>query len=368
MSLSQNNLNWNEVTSLLQKHSVVGQFCTVMAKHGWPNVPIEKAERLKQLRIAQVAQALGQVAELARVGVSFTEAGVALIPLKGVGLSQELYGNPCVRSSCDLDIMVMPEDVLRCEELLTRLGYRHAAGYSNTLGFHEMSERQKCHIIDTLHHHEYVNDASGMHIELHWRGYLWSDEQVAALWASSAPLSWLDCGLRQLSKEDTILFLLDHGARHGWSCLKWLSDVAMLLENLSEDAWRSLYNRAVFFDLQRVVTQTVTLLGWFYGINPPLHVKELVRTDSVVRKISLQAASQLLASSNKVSIFERKFPGISLSVRIKTLKPATPVTTLLKRTLITYDDFDLCRLPDCLFWLYAVMRPYYWFKRRCMKR
>lgn len=360
--LSQGGLDWNEVARLVRKHDVAGQFCSVMSKFSWLHVPIETAELLKALRTEQAARALGQVAEMARVGRCFTEAGLTLIPLKGVALSQELYRNPCVRNACDLDILVRPEDVARGEELLVRLGYRHA------LGFHEMPDRQKRHIIETLHHHEYVNDAIGVCIELHWRSFLWTSEQVAALWSSAVPLPWLNCGLQQLSPETTALFLMDHGARHGWSCLKWLSDVAMLLENLPENKWLSLYEQAAFFDLQRIVLQTVTLLHWFYDIAPPQQLQRLAEADAFVRKTTSQAASLLLASGDTIPFMEKRFPGISTALRLKRLKPATPLPILLRGSLITFDDFSHHSLPDNLFWLYVLMRPYYWFKRRCLKR
>jgi len=362
MSLSRNGLNWDDVTSLIRRHDVVGQFCKVMVKLGWPHVPADAMDRLKHIRTDQAAQALGQVAELARVGACFAKADVPIIPLKGVALSQELYGNPCVRSSCDLDILIKPEDVSRCEALLTSLGYCHG------LRFNDMNVWQKRHIIETTYHHEYVHSTSGIHLELHWRSNCWTKEQVAALWDSSSPLSWLDCELKQLSPENTALFLMDHGARHEWTSFKWLSDVAVLLDNLTEDEWHSLFKRAIFFDLQRVVAQTATLLLWFFDIEHPQQIKEFAESDVIVRKISVKAASRLLAANIETPIMEKKFPGICSALLIKRLKPATPVMSLFRGVLITYDDFNENPLPDNLFWLYAVMRPYYWFKRRCMKR
>jgi hypothetical protein len=360
--LTQSGLNWDDILSLVQRHDIAGQFCMVMGKLGWPNVPQETSERLKNDRTAQAARTLGQVAELARVGANFTEAGVALIPLKGVTLSQQLYGNPCIRNSCDLDILVKSEDVSRCDKLLTRLGYRHA------LGIHTMNERQQRHIIETTYHHEYVNDARGICIELHWRSNRWTKEQVTALWTSSEPFPWLNCGLRRLSPEMTLLFLMDHGARHCWTSLKWLSDVAMLVDKLSEEGWNSLLRQALFFDLQRVVAQTATLLQWFYAINVPQRIHEHAKADAIVRTIAKHAASRLLAAHNSGSFLEKKFPGISLALLVKKLKPATPLPALLGGSLITYDDFKDHPLPENLFWLYAFMRPFFWFNRHFMKR
>jgi len=356
-SLPLGQLNWDETASLVLRHGVVGQFCTVMGSRGWLNVPLTTIDQLKRIRTQQVVRALGQVAELARVGRLFAEAGIPLIPLKGVALSQELYSDPCIRSSVDLDIMVRPEDVDNAEKLLQQAGYRHA------FGLRDMGERQKCHIIRTFHHHIYINDASGVHLELHWKSFLWTKEQTAALWETGIQSTWLDSGLIRLSPEDNILYLADHGSRHGWSCLKWLSDVAMLTAGLSADEWLSLYKRAAVFDLQRVVGQTATLLEWFYGNKSPQYLREVCVSDAVVQKLSAYAASQLLASAEEIALQASRFAGPRLACRIKQLKPSTPLFELISGVIIGQEDFLDLPLANNLFWLYLPLRPFLWLKR-----
>ena len=361
-SLSSCERNWDDVASLVLKHDVVGQFCTVMGKRGWVNVPTETRGRLKNSRAQQAVRALGQVAELKRLGRLFAEANIPLIPLKGVALSQELYGDPCVRSSCDLDILVKPEDVEKAEELLIQTEY-HCA-----LGFHGMKKRQKRHIINTLYHHEYINDVRGVHVELHWSCFSWPREQVAVLWDTSGSSTWLDVGLMQLSREENILILADHGAHHGWPCLKWLSDIAMLMKDMPEATWRALYDMAAFFDLQRVICQTAVLLEWFYGIKPPQEFKELLASDAAAQKLLVYAASQLLASGEDVAFKGKKFDALRQTLWIKQLKPSTPLFPLLGRVMIIPADFVELPLPDYLFWLYLPLRPYFWFKRHYLKK
>jgi len=242
------------------------------------------------------------------------------------------------------------------------------AGYHHALGFHGMAEKQKRHIINTLHHHEYINDERRGYIELHWSSYLWSKEQVAALWDKSKLSTWLDAGMMQLSIEENILFLADHGARHGWPCLKWLADIAMLMHNMPEDTWLSLYKRAGFFDLQRAICQTAVLLEWFYGIEPPQAFKELSESNTIVKKLSIHAASQLLAPEDKLSTRANIFLVLRRLLLFKQLKPATSLSALLGSVMITPADFVELPLPDHLFWLYIPLRPYFWFKRHYLKK
>lgn len=358
MSLVSNIDDWDEVTAQVVLHSLTGCFCKVMGRLGWPNVPMVTKERLKALRFQQAARALGQVSELTRVSHLFAEAGVPVIPLKGVALSYELYGDPVIRSSGDVDILVRVEDVAKAEEILIALGYR------NAIGFHSLSAKQQRYILETEHHHEFVNDAHGVHIELHWRSALWSEVQVLALWDKIVPSDWPCMDLSKLTKVDNILFLADHGARHGWKCLKWLSDIAMLLEISSANDWNEIYARAAHFDLQRVLLETTLLLKLVYGINPSYNAEKLIALDRTVIKLANDSFDQLSSnSSERVSLLSKRFISIRLAYRLKQLKPSTPVSSLLRNVLIIHNDFLEIPLPDYFFWLYLPLRPVFWIKR-----
>jgi len=359
-SLASENLNWDTVASLVNRHGVTGIFCLVMGRLGWISVPEATIKRLKGIRVKQTIRALGQLAELTRVGASFAEAGVAVIPLKGVALSQELYGDPAVRSAVDLDILVRGDDVSKAEDLLIALGYHHS------LGFHGMNARQQQHILTTLHHHGYINDTRGVHVELHWRSFLWTEAQVKALWDNIPSAAPSADRFPQLAKEDNILFLADHGARHDWLCLKWLSDLAMLLERMPADEWDTLYDRAAYFDLQRVLLQTSVLLDWFYGIEPSPRARKMLAADRVATDLAAACATQLLASEVEALPQSQCFAGCRRALTIKKLKPSTSVTSLLRYVTINHTDFVECPLPAALYWLYLPLRPFFWFRRHFM--
>ena len=357
VSLSSESLNWEKVASLVNRHGIAGSFCQVMDNHGWLNVPETTKARLKALRRHQTVRALGQVAELARIGKFFATTGVDVVPLKGVVLSQELYGDFSIRSSSDLDILVRGKDVAKAEELLVLHGYRHS------LGFHCLGAKQQQHIIKALHHHEYINDERGIHLELHWRSFLWGEKQVNSLWDNSSSTSLFAVTLCQLSKLDNILFLADHGSGHGWCSLKWLSDLAMLLEDISTDDWDSLYERAAYFDLQRVLLQTVILLQWIYGIELSSGAKKLLTTDKLVVKLAFNSTKHLFASAEEYAQQLKQFYGLKSVIRYKQLKPSTPITSLLRNLLLAHSDFLILPLPNALFWLYVPLRPFFWIKR-----
>lgn len=355
--LLSESLNWDMVTALIVKHGLAGVFCHVMNRVDWVNVPDETKIFLKKIRVGLTARALGQYSELLKLGRVFAENGVDVIPLKGVALSCDLYGGPAFRSSGDVDILVRQSDRAKAVEILKSLGYLH------DFNFHGMSSKQQQHILNSLQHHEFSNVLNGVHVELHWRVYLWPEEHMNSLWERSLVTSQSNGNFRHLSRNDSILFLADHGARHGWTSLKWVSDMAMLLEGFSAEEWDGLYARAEFFNLQRVLLQTSLLLEWLYCIMPSPKCKALLCEDKKLDKLTVDCITQLISSGSIQMQHPKLFEGIRQSIRLKRLKPIVPISSLLRDVLITPGDFAKVQLPDSIFWGYLILRPYFWVKR-----
>ena len=61
--------------------------------------------------------------ELAALNRLFSDAGISFMPLKGIVLSHQVYGNPSLRPSADLDILVQPGDLQAAFQLLLERGY-----------------------------------------------------------------------------------------------------------------------------------------------------------------------------------------------------------------------------------------------------
>ena len=103
--------SWSRLFDRAEAHGVVPLAARSLAALGWRDVPspvraaFEAAHRINAARNALVARALGRVLE------GLGRAGVPVIPLKGVALSESLYGDAALRVSADLDILVPRECV-----------------------------------------------------------------------------------------------------------------------------------------------------------------------------------------------------------------------------------------------------------------
>jgi hypothetical protein len=244
------NVVWSRLFDQAEAHGVLPLAARSLAALGWPDVPaqvraaFEAARRINAARNALVARALVRVLE------GLGSAGVPVIPLKGVALSESLYGDAALRVSADLDVLVPRECVARAWTVLRELGYVMAA--------HE--ERVDASELDLLleSNIEYAfasPEAAGCPVELHW-GIAWrwphSAPAIADLWADARPRPFLGAPAHALGPEWELLYLAVHAARHRWESLKWLVDIHEVCRRGGLD-WEKVWAKADRFGLTEVL-------------------------------------------------------------------------------------------------------------------
>ncbi|NEU34041.1 nucleotidyltransferase family protein, partial [bacterium LRH843] len=81
------------------------------------------------------------------------------------------------------------------------------------------------------HHVTYFHPIKRIKLEIHWRlnpGPS-SEPQFKELWSRKRLSTVTSSPVYFLGQEDLTVFLISHGARHGWSRLRWLADIHQIL-------------------------------------------------------------------------------------------------------------------------------------------
>ena len=297
-------IRWDEFLTLVRRHQVPLLAYKILRGE---QIPADVRRELKGLGSSACAAALHTAAELARLSRAFAQHGIAVMALKGVMLSIQLFGDPATRHPGDLDLLLRPEDFDRACELLESLGYRSKLS-------RPMQKLLRAHGYEC----SYWNDRLQLLVDVHWTQEFWTDAQISELWAHCRKTSWMGASIQHLDGDALLLFLCDHGTRHQWSRIKWLSDVAMLLSKPRDSPWSALSEMAAFFDLEHPLAETALLVERWYGIELPFIAKQGA---PVKRR---KALSQLM---------------------------------------IQVEDLKRFPLPDPLVWLYYPLRPLFWFWR-----
>ena len=151
------------------------------------------------------AAALMELATL-RVATTLEAAGIANVPLKGPLLARTLHGDPGMRFSGDIDVLVTHDNLRRAVAALEPLGWRLQDGAA-----------------DPVLHLALTHGAGLPKVELHWRVHWYETEFGARALARARPGP---DGVRRLHATDELAALLLYHARDGFAGLRHPTDAA----------------------------------------------------------------------------------------------------------------------------------------------
>ncbi len=265
-------------------------------------------------------QTLKQASELLAINRLFRNAGIELLTIKGVLLALDLYGDLAARASKDIDLVVKVGDVRLADELLLARGYFRQYLSSRQLKSHQTQSKDFV----------YWHPQKRICVELHWR--LFQDWDCFDPF--NVPHQKIVLGgqvFSTLSPEYNLLYLATHGCESGWLREQWLLDIMKLLEKYGPSLdWGLIWREAKRYDLTGPLEQALKLPS------PP-------------------ARGQGEGRGRVKYVWQSSvwFSKIMLRKRWKNRAKAA-WSLLVPRA----QDFQALRLPDWLFFLYPLVRPW----------
>jgi hypothetical protein len=214
--------DWNEFVAAVHRHRMAAMTWSRLnlAKCALPP-DIESALRTAALR--DTRQVVRLVAVAASMQALFAKSGLSMMVAKGPPLSLLAYDDLSLRQCRDLDVLVRPADILEARRLLIGAGYRQnfPAG---------MDDEAELKLWLWLKKDLAFVSPSGEVIELHSRlqrnPHLLNEAALQHEAVRLAP----NVTVQALAGDDLFIYLCLHGAGHLWERLKWLADVAALIE------------------------------------------------------------------------------------------------------------------------------------------
>jgi hypothetical protein len=360
-TFSSANIDWNAFTTLVDRHHVAALVYAALCRYPSERLPSPVRDRLKKRAIQVRGRALRHAAELIRLNAAFIEQGIDVISLKGAPLSQRLFGDPAMRHVRDMDLMVKPADLDRAEQVLQATGYRHLSPDFRP------TRKMKARLLSQDHHFTYCHEGLQLVVELHWGLALWTREHSADLWKHCQHTEWLGTTLLELNNDALLLSLCSHGAGHKWSHLKWLTDVAVLLAQERSSGSNDLIAMAANWDLERALAQAAILVHWLYGTPLEGLLHALIKREKPATALAARALSVLLMDEKAV-LASQRFGRLKYLDYTLHLRRRLPFRAHMKNMMIASADFSDLPLPERLFWLYYLLRPWLWLKRRYLGR
>ena len=338
-------LDWSEFLRLAEHHGVLPLVARNLINHA-RGLPPEIDRALRSAYEANLRRSLWLAAELARIMQHFEHRQLRALPYKGPVLAQSLYGDLGLRSFSDLDFLIAPADFERAKQTLSEIGYRPAADLTpaiERLWLRTGYERS-------------FDGAAGKHlVELQWAllPYFYGvDLRVADLLSRTARTVVGGCEVPCLCPEDSLLVLCLHAAKHLWTRLIWLTDIAETLRTQAIDYPLAL-SRARALGIARTLGVSFWLVKNVLHSELPNPAEEVIAADRQVPVLAGEFAGRLTRGAG-YDFESTEYFRLILKLRER----RGDCWCYLWRLVWTPNVGDIAavQLPEALFPLYRIVR------------
>ena len=311
-------------------------------------VPAAELRSLRQRYEANLHKALLTAGELIRILDRLDSLSIEVMPYKGLAVAEILYGDVAARQSGDIDLFVRARDLVRIKAALRDLGY--------TIPL-TLSEREEQAYLVSGYEYSFDSTAGKNLLEVQWalqpRFYA-VDFDMEGMFrrAVSAPVAGRE--MKTPSPEDLVIVLSVHAAKHMWTRLIWVCDIAQLMQ-LPEINWDQITCEAQSLGIVRILNVTLLLAQHLLDATMPLAIQN-------------EAANDLQAQTWAQSIRERIASGYSFDTEawryfraaMRLRERRRDRMRFLWRLAVTPgpSEWKSVHLPPALFPLYRLVRIY----------
>jgi hypothetical protein len=283
-------VDWAEFARLVQRHRVESLVNSALKKNDVPR-PAEIDEALSTDARTNAERNLRAAAECKRIAEGFSDAGVDLLFVKGLTLSALAYGDPFLKMSIDIDILVERSALAEAATLLQAMGYRAVIppADANSAELSKWHKRRKESV--------WTHAGNGLVVDLH-TALADTPALIPAIGMTSprqtVPVTsqW---SFSTLAQDELLAYLCVHGAWSSWYRIKWITDIAALVYRGGDGAAERMYERARSLGAGRAPAQALLLADKLFRIHlsPELRAElESNRLNAMLASASLRELQQ----------------------------------------------------------------------------
>jgi hypothetical protein len=275
--------NWPRLLSLAQEHHVVTLLNKGLQRS--EGVPPPVRRWMENYCRTSVSHNLSLASELFDVIDVLEASGIEVAPFKGPAWAKILYGNLADREIADLDLFVDQLELERVAKILRDSGY--------------ISVPPDAVVLDTSKDIEFVHVETAIHIEVHWSACEpWLDSRLALLklWTPQSTTVLLNRNVPVPSPENMLFLLAIHGFRDGWESLKWVCDIAKMLQVFPNLDFAAILRTTDKLSRRRVILVPLALAQRLFNLELPVLAADAIARDGIVSEIAAQIARRFYSA------------------------------------------------------------------------
>jgi hypothetical protein len=364
--LLEEKIDWNYLAQQAFYHGMIPLLVRNLSLVCPDGIPKATLNQLRDCSNGVARSNLRLTGELLHLLNLFREHGIRALPLKGPSLAVLVYQNLALRHFSDLDVLIPREDMLKAKELLIQQGYRPNL---------KLTASQESDYLQSHHDYKFIRATDGTVVEIQWgitESLFCFPLDFDDLWERRETLPLAGVELFSLGLEDLLLLLCVHGAKHRWEQLKWICDIAEIVDAYRQKIdWGKVLDRARVLGGERMLLLGLFLAHDLLGADLPTETLKKIAGNPGIKCLTVKVRDGLFREvSNPVGLGDEA-PFFYWKVRerlrdkLKVLWKYFPVY-LLRAVIPNKKDYAFLQLPSFLFSSYYFIRPVrllweYWF-------
>ncbi|BAI60960.1 hypothetical protein MCP_0888 [Methanocella paludicola SANAE] len=293
---------WYELFSALKPHGILPLLYWQILHIPQESRPAkELVDELRRNFLESKACAITTDMQLKELVDVFNKENIPMIILKGSALARTLYLDPALRLCSDIDILVLPQDVVRSRTIMESLGYKCL--------------KKRFDISKYYYHHETYDKCSknSMIVELHWRLIfvpLLDIVDIRNFFYRSVKIESTNFSFETLTTIDTIIYLSLHlFLQHSKEVrLNWIYDISQLCKNLTIADWRILQKRSVECRARLSLEKSLILSQYWTGLKIPSEFSDFSKWPKPTKDEITAFSYAMIGRNNTIGRFKLRWP------------------------------------------------------------
>ena len=353
--------DWPRVLRTARRQRVVGLVHDGL-KRAQIDGPSETLAAIRDTAQQQLRDGLSFAAEAIRLSRAFGEEGIRATFFKGVVSALNIYNDVGIRHCKDIDILVGRHDMEKAGATLEALGYDRVFPPP---GIGEARLRALMRTGKDLIYRHRENPL--LEVELHWRLFnnakFMTGIGVAPVEKTFPALD--NARLSVFSPEDEFAYLCAHGAAFAWCRLKWLADIAALINTRGPENLARSYRHAVALGARRPAAQALLLCRRLLSTSIPDSLCEEFDSDAAVRRLEALAVEAMTQGDAEIEPYDLPDGMRPIERSLWALGgSASYLMGEINSRWISPDDVVNVPLPRGLTFGYPLLRLPLWIARR----
>ena len=338
-------IRWKLLFDLAAYHGVQPLLYHSLAQAA-DSVPPAEMAALRQRYQHNLHKALFLSRELIRIVDQIAELGIDVMPYKGLALAEVLYADIALRQAGDIDLLIRPQDLPRVREAVGSLGYTpHLA----------LSLEEERAYLKSGYELAFDGTAGPNLLEVQWaihpRFYA-IDFDMNALFQRAMRVDVAGHAVKTPAHEDLLLVLSAHAAKHVWTRLAWLCDIARVMTMPDLD-WPRIASHAAALGMTRILLTTLKLASQLLSVDIPAAATNALPADAASQALADEIRA-ILGPATDFNVESLTYFRLMLRLRER----RSDRLKFLRRLIFTPGpgEWKAVRLPAPLFPLYLVVR------------